>query len=137
MWKGTIVSIHIAPSASMPMVSVKEARAVAGKGLEGDRYFNQSGHYSDRSGPDREITLVEIEAIEALNRDYPIGLEPGNVRRNIITRNVPLNHLVGREFTLGNVEVRGIRLCEPCSLLEELTEKGVLQGLVHRGGLRA
>ncbi len=137
MWTGNVVSIHIAPSASMSMMSVKEARAVAGKGLEGDRYFNQSGHYSDRPGPDREITLVEIEAIEALNRDYKISLEPGNTRRNIVTKNVPLNHLVGREFTVGNVTVRGIRLCEPCSLLEGLTEKGVLVGLVHRGGLRA
>ena len=91
----------------MLMISVKEARAVAGKGLEGDRYFNQTEHYSDRPGPDREVTLVEIAAIEALNRDYKIGLEPGNTRRNIVTKSAPPNHLVGREFTVGNVAVRG------------------------------
>jgi len=64
-------------------------------------------------------------------------LQPGDARRNIVTRGVPLNHLVGKEFTLGGVTLRGVRLCEPCTHLEGLTEKGVLTGLIHRGGLRA
>ena len=136
-WNGKIVSIHVAPTAIMPMMFVKEGRAVAGKGQEADRYFNQTGHYFDRPGADREVTLVEIEAIEALSSDYEIGLEPGNTCRNIVTRSVPLNHLVGREFTVGKMTVRAIRLYEPCSLLEGLTEKGVLEGLIQRGGLRA
>lgn len=137
MWKGTVVSIHLAAAASGPMASVKEVRAVAGKGLEGDRYFNQVGTYSKKPGPDREVTLIEIEAIDALKRDYGIDVDPGDARRNIVTQGVPLNHLVGRKFRVGEVTLRGIRLCEPCSHLAQLTHQEVLPGLVHRGGLRA
>ena len=137
MWTGEVVSIHIAPSAAERMISVKEVRALRGKGLEGDRYFNEVGTYSDKPGPDREVTLIEIEAVEALKRDSKIELDPGECRRNIVTRGVPLNHLVGRQFRVGDVLLRGIRLCEPCSHLEGLTTNGVLAGLVHRGGLRA
>ena len=116
---------------------MKEVSAVAGKGLEGDRYSQKTGTYSNKLGPDREITLIEIEAIEALKRDHGIDLQPGDARRNVVTRGVPLNHLVGKEFTLGGVTLRGVRLCVPCTHLEGLTEKGVLTGLIHRGGLRA
>ena len=137
MWRGTIVSIHTAPSANHPTVSRNEVNAVAGKGLEGDRYFQKTGTYSNKPGPDREVTLIEIEAIDALKRDHGIDIHAGESRRNIVTRGVPLNHLVGREFTVGEVTLRGIRLCEPCSHLEGLTQKGVLTGLIHRGGLRA
>ncbi|RMF92896.1 MAG: MOSC domain-containing protein [Nitrospinota bacterium] len=137
MRTGTVVSIHLATTASGPMTAVQEVRAVAGKGLEGDRYFKQTGTYSHKHGPDREVTLIEMEAIEALQRDYGITLDPGNSRRNIVTKGVALNHLVGQEFRVGEVTLRGIRLCEPCGHLEELTQKGVMQALVHRGGLRA
>lgn len=137
MWQGTVVSIHIAAAAAGPAVSVNEVRAVPGKGLEGDRYFHLAGTYSDNPGPFRQVTLIEIEAIEALRRDYRIDLNPGDSRRNIVTRRVPLNHLVGREFKVGEVTLRGIDLCEPCSHLENLSRKGVQRGLIHRGGLRA
>lgn len=137
MWEGVVAAIYIAPAAGQPMVAVGEVRAVPGKGLEGDRYFSQTGFYSDRPGPSREVTLIEVEAIEALRRDHQIELEPGATRRNIITQGVPLNHLVSREFRVGEVTLRGIRLCEPCSHLESLTQPGVLPALVHRGGLRA
>jgi MOSC domain-containing protein YiiM len=112
-------------------------RAVAGKGLEGDRYFNQVGTYSNHPGIGRQVTLIEIEAIEALKQDYDIELNPGASRRNIVTRGVALNHLVGREFKVGEVRLRGDRLCEPCSHLQKLTQQGVMRGLIHRGGLRA
>ena len=137
MFEGTVDSIHIAPAASEPTVSVEQAHAVPGKGLEGDRYFKREGTYSDRHGPDREVTLIEIETIQALERDYKYELSPGDARRNIVTRNVPLNHLVGREFQVGEVTLRGIRLNEPCNHLAGLTDDKVRQGLVHRGGLRA
>ncbi len=136
-WHGEVVSIHIAPKAEDPMKSVKAARAIPGKGLEGDRYFKASGTYSDRPGPAREITLIESEAIEAMARDNELAISPGDARRNVVTRGAPLNHLVGREFLVGGVRLRGIRLCEPCSHLEGLTQRGVLAGLIHRGGLRA
>jgi MOSC domain-containing protein YiiM len=83
------------------------------------------------------VTLIESEAIAALQRDYGIGIEAGTTRRNIVTRGVALNHLVGKEFYVGEVLLRGDRLCEPCAHMEKLTVKGALRGLVHRGGLRA
>ena len=141
MWEGHVVSLHIAPAASVPMQAVAEARAVPGRGLEGDRYFLASGTYSARPGPGREVTLVEVESVEALERaegDRPaIKLSPADTRRNIATAGVALNHLVDREFWVGPVLMRGVRLCEPCKHLEGLTQRGVMGGLVHRGGLRA
>jgi MOSC domain-containing protein YiiM len=136
--EGIIASIHLAASGGAPVKEVREARVVAGKGLEGDRYFTQSGTYS-RPGrdPGGEATLIECEALEALERDYGIELAPGASRRNITTLGVALNHLVGREFTVGAVKFRGIRLCEPCTHLQKLTQAGVMRGLVHRGGLNA
>lgn len=135
--KPTVVSIHVAPVGQGAMQRVTEARAVAGKGLEGDRYFSQTGTYSNDPGSGRDLTLIEIEAIEGLQRDYEVALEPGLSRRNIVTRGVALNHLVGREFHIGEVVARGTRLCEPCAHMEKLTVKGALRGLIHRGGLRA
>ncbi len=137
MSEGSVVSIHIAPASAEPTVSVDHVRAVPGKGLEGDRYFQGTGTYSGRPGPDRELTLIEVEAIEALERDYKHKLDPGDARRNIVTRGVPLNHLVGKELRVGEVTLLGLRLNEPCNHLASLTDDKVKQGLVHRGGLRA
>lgn len=137
MFQGTVVSISITPSGGEPMRLVGEVRAVAGKGLEGDRYFQQAGTFSERGGSDRQVTLIEAEAIESLARESGVELEYGDARRNIVTRGVPLNHLVEKEFVVGEVAVRGIRLCEPCAHLASLTDQKVLPGLVHRGGLRA
>ncbi len=137
MWKGTVVSIQLAAGASAPMVIAKDIRAVAGKGLEEDRYFKQIGSFSHNPGPDREVTLIEVEAIEAMKREYGVEIKPEDSRRNIATRGVPLNHLVGRDFRVGEVTLRGIRLCEPCAHMAEMTHEEVLRGLVHRGGLRA
>lgn len=137
MFQGSVVSIQIAENAKGDMKSMAEVRAIEGRGLEGDRYCNQIGSYSHHPGPDREVTLVEIEAIEALQRDYDTELDSKDSRRNITTRGVPLNHLVGRAFTIGEVRLEGLRLCEPCANLARMTAKDVLHGLVHRGGLRA
>src|SRR6267143_4482289 len=136
-WAGAVLSIHIADKAEARMHSVDRVRAVPGKGLEGDRYFHESGTYSDRPGPDREVTLIESEAIEAMARDNQITIPAGATRRNVTTRGAPLNHLVGQEFEVGPVRLLGIKLCEPRSHLEDLTQKGLIAGLVHRGGLRA
>lgn len=137
--KGTVISIHTAAAAAEPMASLSEAYTVPGEGLEGDRYFKRTGTFSDpKWGPDFEVTLIEIETIEALAGEKGIALEPKEARRNIVTRGIALNHLVGREFRIGDVALlRGIRLCEPCSHIERLTQPGVLSGLIHRGGLRA
>ena len=114
-----------------------EVKATSGRGIEGDRYFEGTGTWSNHPGEGREITLVEMEAFEGLARERNIALKPGETRRNLVTRGVPLNHLVGKEFQVGNVRLMGIRLCEPCHYLEEMTTKGVVAGLIHRGGLRA
>ncbi|HMD97511.1 MAG TPA: MOSC domain-containing protein [Terriglobia bacterium] len=136
MGEGKVVSIYTAPAATAPMWGQPQVQAVAGKGLEGDRYFSGTGTFW-KPRPDYEVTLIEIEAIEALERDYGVSLAPGESRRNIVTRGVALNHLVGREFQIGEVTLRGIRLCEPCAHLQRLTREGVIKGLAHRGGLRA
>ena len=138
MFQGSVVSIHIAPAGAENMVAVNEVEAIPGKGLAGDRYYLQTGTKSKaQSEPDRELTLVESEAIEGFKSELGIDYEPAMARRNVVTRGVPLNHLVGREFQIGAIRVRGIRLCEPCAHLATLTDKAVLPGLVHRGGLRA
>jgi MOSC domain-containing protein YiiM len=137
MLHGEVVSIYVAARAGAPMASRQSVEAIVGRGLEGDRYYEGSGHWSSTPGMGRQITLIEIETIEALEREKNIVIAPGASRRNLVTRGVPLNHLVGREFQVGAVRLLGRRLCEPCEYLEGLTTKGVLTGLIHRGGLRA
>ncbi len=136
MWSGTVDSIHIAPAAKAPTSAVVEAEAVPGAGLVGDRYFLKQGTFF-KPEPDFELTLIEAEAIEAAAREDQVTLAVGEARRNVVTRDVPLNHLVGREFMIGDVKVRGIRLCEPCSHLQTLVGQPVIKALRHRGGLRA
>jgi MOSC domain-containing protein YiiM len=119
------------------MRSVGNAQVVVGRGLEGDRYYSKLGTYSNQPGSGRDVTLIEIEAIDGLKRDYEVQLDPGQSRRNIVTRGIALNHLVEQEFRIGDVVLRGTRLCEPCAHMEKLTVKGAMRGLIHRGGLRA
>jgi MOSC domain-containing protein YiiM len=136
MIEGKLESIHIAAAAKAPMQEVGEVRAVPDAGLEGDRYFLQQGTFY-KPEPDFQLTLIESEAIDAVARDYEIKLQPGDPRRNLVTRGVALNHLVGKEFQVGEVRVRGIRLCEPCSHLEALLGQKIIHPLLHRAGLRA
>ena len=137
MFEGRLEAIYIGPLKRAALQVVSEVEAVAGLGLVGDRYYHQQGTFSKPGSVDREVTLIEIEAIEALQRESELSLQAGQARRNLVTRGVPLNHLVGQEFKVGDVVLRGIRLCEPCGHLESLTIKGIKDGLCHRGGLRA
>ena len=132
-----IILVQIAELAAGPMLAQNSILAIAGRGLEGDRYFNQKGTFSKNAKGGREVTFIEVEALEAFERDYGIKLDPRESRRNIVTRGVALNHLVGLEFQAGSARLKGVRLCEPCAHLEKLTGAKVLPGLVHRGGLRA
>ena len=136
MWSGKVDSIHIAPAAKAPTQAVNEVEAVPGAGLTGDRYFLKQGTFF-KPEPDFELTLIEAEAIEAAAREYKVTLDFGEARRNVVTRGVPLNHLVGRDFVIGDVKIHGIRLCEPCSHLEAITGRPVIKAYRHRGGLRA
>lgn len=137
MFQGRLEAIYLAERKGEDLKSIGEIEAIAGHGLRGDRYCRQEGTFSKPGGPDREVTLIESEALEALARDGGIRLQPGQARRNLLTRDVPLNHLVGKEFRVGAVVLRGLRLCEPCGHLEALTLPGVRDGLHHRAGLRA
>ncbi len=132
-----VIGLFIGPEVGNPLTAVEQVNAIAGHGLEGDRKFKHEGSTSSEYSPDRELTLIEAEAIEAAKREYGIDLEAIESRRSVLTRGVALNHLVGRRFRVGDVLLEGIRLCEPCGHLESLTRKGVRKALVHRGGLRA
>jgi MOSC domain-containing protein YiiM len=133
---GFVEAIHIASAAAEPTRSVESVRAVAGVGLEGDRYAVGLGHYAD-DRVSRDLTLIEAEVIENLAQEAGIELAAGETRRNLTTRGVELNDLVGRRFWVGEVLCEGTRLCEPCQYLTDLTGKPLLRSLVHRGGLRA
>ena len=135
MWQGRVVHISLTPVSAQPTHLVDEVRAVAGRGLEGDRYFKADG--DPWEDPGRELTLISAEAIDALARENDVKLDYKDARRNIITRDVPLNDLVDKEFSVGDVRLRGIRLNQPCTHLAEMTDRKVLKGLVDRGGLKA
>jgi MOSC domain-containing protein YiiM len=139
-WRGRLLHIHIAPAASAGMQELEQANLVAGRGIEGDRYFLGTGTYSPK--PDaREVTLLEIEVLEALARNDPplqagpIRIAPGDHRRNLTVRGVPLSHLVGKRFRIGEVVIRGGRLNYPCKYLEKLVGLPVYQPLFNRSGL--
>jgi MOSC domain-containing protein YiiM len=136
-WQGTVEGIYIAHEAAQPLVAVDKVKVVVGLGLEGDRYFHKRGTFSKKPMPGRDVTLIEAEAIEAAQADYGLDIGPGDARRNVVTRGVPLNHLVGRKFKVGDATLIGIRLCEPCTHLTKLVSGEFRKALVHRGGLRA
>lgn len=136
---GRVEAIAIADLAEAPMRHVSAVRAIPGRGLEGDRYAKRAGTFTPRSGQGvgYDLTLIEAEVLDELTLADGTSLEYAEARRNIVTRGLDLNALVGERFKVGEVECIGRRLCEPCSHLERLTHAGVLRGLIHKGGLRA
>ena len=137
MFQGEVISIYISPTKGAAMTAVDEVKAIEGVGLDGDRYASGGETFSKKKGPTREVTLIESEAIEAAAVSYGVELGLGDSRRNIVTRGVPLNHLVGSHFRVGDVVLEGLKLCEPCGRLEKLTQQAVRKAFAHRGGLRA
>ncbi len=137
MFEGRIVAIFVAPGEGAPMEPRDEVEALAGRGIDGDRYAIDAGKYSGTKVGKRAVTLIEREAVAGAVSEYEIELSERETRRNLVTEGVPLNHLVGREFRVGDVLLRGYDLSEPCTYLEGLTRPGVRRALVHRGGLRA
>ncbi len=127
---GSVAALLVAAEAEAPLVRVDAAEAIAGRGLEGDRYCDGHGTFSG-PGHGYQLTLVEAEALDS------IGLPWERARRNVVTRGIALNALVGHRFAIGPVECVGRRLAEPCSHLEQLSGPGLLRPLVHRAGLRA
>src|SRR5882757_1802953 len=137
MWSGVIRHLHITPRAFLPMRSLPELNLVAGKGIEGDRYMigREEGFYSGKPEEGRQITLFEIETLIALKRDAGIDLAPEEHRRNVTTEGVPLTHLVGKQFWLGEVLLEATRLSIPCRHIEEVTGKSIFDPLINRSGL--
>ena len=133
--RGVVAALLVAPVAEAPLTRVVTAQAVAGRGLSGDRYAGSAGTFS-ASGRGYELTLIEAEALEALAADG-VAIEWEDARRNVVTRGIRLNTLVGHHFRIGEVGCVGRRLAEPCAHLQRLAPPGALRGLVHRGGLRA
>ena len=132
MEAGTVQAIAIAPLRGELPHGVDAVTAVAGRGIEGEYHFEAAEH-----NPGSGLTLIAAEALAALREEAGIELSHAASRRNVLTRGIDLNALVGRRFAVGGVVCEGIELCEPCRSLERMTQPGVLRGLVHRGGLRA
>ncbi len=128
---GVVEQIAITPDRAALPAPVARVRAEAGRGIEGEY------HWSPTPDSGQSITLIAAEALTGLREDTGIELSHEASRRNVLTRGIDLNALVGRRFRVGEVECEGVELCEPCNTLAKLTERGVLRGLVHRGGLRA
>ena len=136
---GTVVEICIAPSAGVEPAPVAEALLEADKGIVGDRYYRQSGTFSRKlkDKPDWHATLIELEEVERFNFQHGRDTPAASFRRNIITKGIRLNELVGRRFAIGEAVFEGMRLCEPCAHLGSLLGAEVVKGMVHRAGLRA
>jgi MOSC domain-containing protein YiiM len=128
---GRVEQINIGPPKTLP-AAVERVAAHAGKGLEGNRYY-----FEDGADPGTALTLIAAEALEAMSAEHGIEITAAESRRNVLTRGIDLNALVGKRFRVGNVQCLGVQLCEPCKSLEGLTRPGVIKGLTHRGGLNA
>lgn len=136
-----ILAIYIAPAANAQAISLNTAELQAGRGIVGDRYYQENGTFSEklRGKPDKEITLIESEQIDRFNNEngFLFDYGYGDFRRNLITQGIGLNALVGQRFRVGQTELEGIRLCEPCSHLAKIIGQQVLQQMRHKAGLRA
>ena len=128
---GRVEGIYISADHGDLPEPVESVRALAGRGLEGNRYF------FDDAPAGTALTLIAAEAVEAMEREHGVTLEPRESRRNVVTRGIDVNALVGKRFRIGDVECQGVELCEPCASLQAMTKPGVIKGLAHRGGLNA
>jgi MOSC domain-containing protein YiiM len=128
---GRVEGIYISADHGDLPEPVEFVRALAGRGLEGNRYF------FDDAPAGTALTLIAAEAVEAMESEHGVALEPRETRRNVVTRGIDVNELVGKRFRIGDVECQGVELCEPCAPLQAMTKPGVLKGLAHRGGLNA
>lgn len=132
-----IEEIFIGADMGKPLHAVSEVIALEGRGIEGDRYAAKEGTFNN--APDDEatqITLIEAEAIEAALKDFGEDFREGRSRRNLVTRGIGLNELVGQRFQVGDVVLEGAQLCHPCGHLSKLTATDSRTSLKDRGGLR-
>ena len=121
--------IVIRATANGPGIELQTAKVAPGSGIEGDRYANGTGSFYKPGKPGQDVTLIEAEALE------DVGLTAADSGRNVVTRGIGLNDLVGKRFRIGDAELRGAELCHPCRTLRDRT--GVFRELVGRGGRSA
>jgi len=131
--------LYIADKGGAPLKPIQTAKLVANAGIEGDRYFNRLGTFTKKAGikPEQQLTLIEMEEIDQFNQARYEPIDYGDFRRNVLTQGVRLNDLVGKEFSIGNVRLKGIELCEPCAYLSKLLGPEVMSEMLHKCGLRA
>jgi MOSC domain-containing protein YiiM len=135
-WQGSVVAIYVAPNSAAEMVAVSQVHAFADRGLEGDRFLHDS--WSAVKRPDKAVTLIESEVLELAAKELGLESIAAKTRRNLVTRGVPLIDLLDREFTVGGVTMRGVRLFEPCGHLVKVSKlPGIFKALDHRSGLKA
>jgi MOSC domain-containing protein YiiM len=130
---GRVEAIFLSPEHGELPAPVDRVSARAGQGLEGNRYYWDGGTAPTGCA----LTLIASEAVEAVATEGEVSVEPAATRRNVLTRGIDVNELVGKRFRIGTVECEGVELCEPCATLESMTQPGVIKAFVHRGGLNA
>ena len=133
---GSVVALFMVDRMSAPMKQVEQFHALAGRGIEGDRYFLGTGTYSKKPEPGRQVTLIESEVLESLKDRFGITVKPEESRRNVLTRGIEINDLVGTEFFVGTVRLRAHRITQPCLYLEKLLDQpGLYKELWDKGGI--
>ncbi len=136
MGTGCVVALFIVDRRSAPMKQVQQLNALAGRGIEGDRYFMGTGTYSKKPEPGRQVTLIKSEVLELLKDKFEITVKPEESRRNVLTRGIEINHLIGTEFFVGPVRLRAHRITQPCVYLEKLLDQpGLYKELWDNGGI--
>lgn len=136
-WSGKLLSIHITPAKSQPMQRLSSANLIAGQGIEGDRYLLGTGTYSIKPGEDRQVTLIEREMLDRVAADDGHEISVDEHRRNLTVEGVPLQHLVGLRFRVGEVVLEGVRINQPCKYLNLMLKRDVYMPLWNRSGLNA
>jgi len=136
---GNIIDILIATKAKESLFQIEEANIIKNKGILGDRYFNELGSFSEKlkDKEDFHVTLIEIEEIDAFNKLTGLNYKNEIFRRNLVTKGMKLNNLVGKEFEINGVKLLGMRLCEPCKMLSNMIGDEFLTKMIHKAGLRA
>jgi len=137
---GKIVKLLIAQDIQSPMQNVNLIVLEKGKGIFGDRYYYKRGTFSKvgKDEPHRDVTLIEKERIDTFNEEFQTEVPYEDFRRNIVVSNCDLNSLVGKEFQVGDVILKGIQLCEPCKYLsKQLNNDNFVKEMIHKAGLRA
>src|SRR5262245_20679024 len=135
-WRGSVATIFVTPESEGEMVSVSQVRAFADRGLEGDRFFRDSWNAVNRA--DKAVSLIEDEVLRLAAEELGVDSIAQRTRRKFVTRGVPLVELLHREFTVGGVRMRGIRLFEPCGHLVKVSKMpAIFNALNHRSGLKA